>query len=224
MGLGCFPFDRETYLTQSDSCAHLSGILSLIDVGSLSTPRSVSALPPANIRKASPKAISGRTSYIRVRLEFLRYPQVIRQLFNGGRFGPPVGFTPPSTCSWIGHPVSGLWHATYRAVNTRFPFGSVPQVLNLAGYNNSPDRSTKSTTSHINVLCVLVNIRFQVLFHSPPGVLFTFPSQYCSTIGHQVVFRLGGWSPLFLTGFHVPADTPDTARSLRFRLQDSHLL
>ena len=59
-------------------------------------------------------------------------------------------------------------------------------------------------------LCVLVNIRFQVLFHSPPGVLFTFPSQYCSTIGHQVVFRLGGWSPRVLCGFHVPTDTLDT--------------
>ena len=57
---------------------------------------------------------------------------------------------------------------------------------------------------------MLVNIRFQVLFHSPPGVLFTFPSQYCSTIGHQVVFRLGGWSPRLLCGFHVPADTLDT--------------
>ena len=42
---------------------------------------------------------------------------------------------------------------------------------------------------------MLVGTRFQVLFHSPPGVLFTFPSQYCSTIGHQLVFRLGGWSP-----------------------------
>ena len=59
---------------------------------------------------------------------------------------------------------------------------------------------------------MLVNIRFQVLFHSPPGVLFTFPSQYCSTIGHQVVFRLGGWAPRILTGFHVSADTLDTAR------------
>ena len=28
------------------------------------------------------------------------------------------------------------------------------------------------------VLCVLVGTGFQVLFHSPPGVLFTFPSQY----------------------------------------------
>ena len=101
-----------------------------------------------------------------------------------------------------------------RAINTRFPCGSVPEVLNLATYINSPDRSTKSTTSHINVLCVLVNIRFQVLFHSPPGVLFTFPSQYCFTIGHQVVFRLGGWSPRVLCGFHVPTDTLDTGRCL----------
>ena len=61
------------------------------------------------------------------------------------------------------------------------------------------------------MLCVLVNIRFQVLFHSPPGVLFTFPSQYFSTIGHQVVFRLGGWAPRLLTGFLVSADTLDPA-------------
>ena len=183
----------------------------MIRFGNLSTPSLFSALPPVNIYEASPKAISGRTSYIRVRLEFLRYPQVIRQLFNGGRFGPPWRFTATSTCSWIGHPVSGLLHATERAVHTRFPCGSVTESLNLAAYNNSPDRSTKSTTSHINVLCVLVNIGFQVLFHSPPGVLFTFPSQYFSTIGHQVVFRLGGWSPLILTGFLVSADTLDTA-------------
>ena len=28
------------------------------------------------------------------------------------------------------------------------------------------------------MLCLLVSIRFQVLFHSPPGVLFTVPSRY----------------------------------------------
>ena len=187
----------------------------MIRVGRLSPPNLFSALPPVNIYEASPRAISGRTSYIRVRLEFLRYPQVIRQLFNGGRFGPPLPFTATSTCSWIGHPVSGLIHATIRTVHPRFPCGSVPSVLNLAAYINSPDRSTKSTTSRIDALCVLVNIRFQVLFHSPPGVLFTFPSQYCSTIGHQVVFRLGGWSPRVPCGFHVSARTLDTGRCLR---------
>ena len=52
--------------------------------------------------------------------------------------------------------------------------------LNLAAYNNSPDHSTKGTRSHFDVLSVLVSIGFQVLFHSPPGVLFTVPSQYYS--------------------------------------------
>ena len=130
----------------------LSGIQSLIRVGRLSPPSLFSALPPINISKASPKAISGRTSNLRVRLEFLRYPQVIRQLFNGGRFGPPVTFTLPSTWTWIGHPVSGLLHATERAVNTRSHFGSVAELLNLAAYNNSPDHSTIGTLSHFDVL------------------------------------------------------------------------
>ena len=83
------------------------------------------------------------------------------------------------------------------------------QFLKLAAYINSPDRSTKSTRSLINELSVLIGTRFQVLFHSPPGVLFTFPSRYCSSIGHQVVFRLGGWSPRFPTGFHVSRGTLD---------------
>ena len=108
----------------------------------------------------------------------------------------------------------GFGSITYdliRPIQTRFPFGFVPYiVLNLAIYNNSLDRSTKSTISHLNVLYLLVNIGFQVLFHSPPGVLFTFPSRYYSTIGHQVVFSLMGWSPHIHTRFHVPRITLDT--------------
>ena len=104
-----------------------------------------------------------------------------------------------------------------RPIQTRFPFGSMSSLtLNLAIYNNSPDRSTKSTTSPFKWLCLLVNIGFQVLFHSPPGVLFTFPSRYCSTIGHQVVFSLTGWSPLIHTRFHVSCTTLDTAMSTHF--------
>ena len=63
-----------------------------------------------------------------------------------------------------------------------------------------------------NVLPQLVSAGFQVLFHSPPGVLFTFPSRYCSTIGHQVVFRLGRWSSRFPTGFLVSRGTLDPDR------------
>ena len=65
-----------------------------------------------------------------------------------------------------------------RPFQTRSRFGFRPEVLNLARYIRSPDRSTKSTRSDLDVLSVLVNTEFQVLFHSPPGVLFTVPSQY----------------------------------------------
>ena len=97
-------------------------------------------------------------------------------------------------------------------------------MLNLASYIHSPDHSTKGTRSLIDELSVLVSTRFQVLFHSPPGVLFTFPSQYCSTIGHWVVFRLGGWSPHLPTGFHVSGGTLDPASRFVLRVQVSHLL
>src|SRR5699024_7849024 len=53
----------------------------------------------------------------------------------------------------------------------------------------------------------IVSTRFQVLFHSPPGVLFTFPSRYLSAIGHKVVFRLTRWSWQIHTGFHGPGAT-----------------
>ncbi len=62
--------------------------------------------------EASPKAISERTSYLQVRLEFHRYPHLILAFFNIHRFGPPVRFTAPSTWTWVGHLVSGLHQRT----------------------------------------------------------------------------------------------------------------
>ena len=58
---------------------------------------------------------------------------------------------------------------------------------------------------------MLVGLRFQVLFHSPSGVLFTFPSRYWFTIGHTGVFSLTRWFSLIHTGFHLPHATRDTA-------------
>ena len=45
------------------------------------------------------------------------------------------------------------------------------------------------------------------LFHSPFGVLFTFPSRYLFAIGHRVVLRLGRWSSHVQTGFLVSRPT-----------------
>ena len=187
-------------------------------IGNLVRPRTHSVLYlHLLLNKASPKAISRRTSYLRVRLEFLRYPQIIREFFNIHQFGPPPDFTLVSTCSWIGHSVSGLLHSTLLVALFRLGFPAAPNLtwfLTSHYTNNSPDRSTKSTTSHFNVLCLLVNIRFQVLFHSPPGVLFNFPSRYCFTIGHQGVFSLTRWSALVPTRFLVSCRTLDTTALL----------
>ena len=54
------------------------------------------------------------------------------------------------------------------------------------------------------VLRLLVNDGFQVLFHSPPGVLFTFPSRYWFAIGGQEYLALEGGPPRFPQGFSCP--------------------
>ena len=82
---------------------------------------------------------------------------------------------------------------------------------------NSLDHSSTGTPSRIArkraiALRQFADIRFQVLFHSPPGVLFAFPSRYSSTIGHHRVFSLGGWAPRIRSGFHVSRPTWDPAR------------
>ena len=146
-------------------------------------------------------------------MEFLRYPQVIAALFNGRAFRPPWCFTTTSPCSWVGHPVSGLRHATYVAL-FRLALAAASDLQSLTLLHNVTRRSVlqKVRDRTFNVLSLLVNTGFQVLFHSPPGVLFTFPSRYFFSISHQVVFSLGGWSPLLPTGFLVSCGTLDPAR------------
>jgi hypothetical protein len=61
-------------------------------------------------------------------------------------------------------------------------------------------------------LRLVVSTRFQVLFHSPSGVLFTFPSRYWFTIGRQGVFSLGRWSSRIPAGFHVSRGTQGPSR------------
>src|SRR5262247_3264192 len=98
-------------------------------------------------------------------------------------------------------------------------------MVKLATECKSLTHYTKGMPSLLAELRPLVCMRFQVLFHSPPGVLFAFPSRYWFTIGRQRVFSLGEWSPQFPTGLHVSGGTQDTASSpVCFLLRDSHTL
>ena len=136
--------------------------------------------------------------------------------------------TAPSTCPWLDHSASGLIPVTERPVQTRFRCAFAYR-LKLATETNSLTHYTKGTPSqarhiqrHDVPLRLLVGIRFQVSFTPLIGVLFTFPSRYSCTIGHQGVLRLGGWSPHLQTGFHVSRPTRGSRRSLPVR--DCHPL
>src|SRR3712207_6679795 len=93
---------------------------------------------------------------------------------------------------------------------------ATPHGLTSPRTANSQAHSSKGTQSPRHTrwlrLSRLVGTRFQVLFHSPPGVLFTFPSRYLSAIGHQEVFRLRRWSSRIRTGFLGPRTTWDPPR------------
>ena len=150
--------------------------------------------------EASPKAISRRTSYLRVRLEFLPYPHLIPTLFNGCGFGPPLPLTAASTWTWIDHPVSGLLLLTLALLRLGFP--SAPSLEDLT----LPVSVTRRTVlqkvrgcAHM-ALPQLVDTGFQVLFHSPPGVLFTVPSQYYALSVTKEYLALRGGPRVFSQG------------------------
>ena len=184
----------------------------------MTPPRKFSALPPQDLYEASPKAISRRTSYLRVRLEFLPYPHLIATLFNGCAFGPPLPFTAASAWTWIDHPVSGLLPLTLALLRLGFPTAPSLEDLTL------PVSATRRTVLQkvrgcaYKALPQLVDTGFQVLFHSPPGVLFTFPSQYYAlSVTKEYLALRGGprsfsqgstcldllWIPLCPLRFHV---------------------
>ena len=158
-------------------------------------------------------------------MAFHPYPRVIPSVFNRSGFGPPRGLTPASACPWIAHPAPRLRQATMFAIlKARFHCGSVPTLT-------SPLTATrwlilqKARRHTARVLRLLVGARFQVLFHSPLGVLFTFPSRYWFAIGHRRVFSLGGWSPRIRTGFHVSGTTRVPAsEAAGFRVRGSYPL
>src|SRR5919107_3266354 len=115
-----------------------------------------------------------------------------------------------------------------RPVRTRFRYG-YPTRVNLATQRKLAGsffkRHAVTYTTSGGQLRRIVGTWFQVLFHSPPGVLFPFPSRYLSAIGHQGVFRLSGWSRRIHTEFHGLGATWEHAREmLRFRVRGSHPL
>ena len=88
-------------------------------------------------------------------------------------------------------------------------------VLNLAAQRNSPVRSTKSTRSHLVRALSACKHRVSGSLSLPSRGSFHLSLTVLCAIGHQYVFRLGGWSPRLPTGFLVSCGTLDPGRSFR---------
>ena len=89
-------------------------------------------------------------------------------------------------------------------------FATAPDllILNLTLHtSNSSVHYAKGTQSPLTGLLQLVGIWFQGLLTPLTGVLFTFPSRYWFTIGHQRVFSLRRWSSQIHTDFQVDCAT-----------------
>ena len=70
----------------------------------------------------------------------------------------------------------------------------------------------------------LVDTGFQVLFHSPPGVLFTFPSQYFPLSVTEEYLALRGGPRSFPQGFTCPVVLWIILVAFSFQLQGYYLL
>ena len=81
----------------------------------------------------------------------------------------------------------------------KLAFASAPILYILTSHHIVTRRPVLQKVRHhtLVVLCLLVSIRFQVLFHSPPGVLFTFPSRYYTLSVTWSYLALGDGPPIF---------------------------
>src|ERR1700757_2170591 len=116
-----------------------------------------------------------------------------------------------------------------RPIQTRFRYG-YPSRVNLATYRNSQAHSSKGTRSlhsgRSQIAPTACRHTVSGTISRPlTGVLFTFPSRYWFTIGHQGVFRLRRWSSRIHTEFHGLRATWEHARESRgCRVRDCHPL
>ena len=153
-------------------------------------------------------------------MEFLRYPQLIPAFFNIRVVRTSTASYRRFILSMDRSPGFGSTAHNFRPLQTRSRFGSGALRLNLAAHSNSPARSTKSTRSLS--LPLLVNIGFQVLFHSPPGVLFTFPSRYYTLSVTKSYLALGDGPPTFTPDSTCPVVLWILASIVVFRLRGCH--
>ena len=108
----------------------------------------------------------------------------------------------------------------------KLAFASAPCLWHLTSHHIVTRRPVLQKVRHHThmVLCLLVSSRFQVLFHSPPGVLFTFPSRYYSLSVTRSYLALWDGPHFFRQDFSCPDVLRIPLASSGFRLRAFHPL
>ena len=130
---------------------------------------------------ASPKAISGRTSYSQARLAFHFLPQLIPEYCTAHGFRPPPAFLRDSPWSWQARLASGPPPSLNFALLTldfSSPPGQNPLDKERARTRWLVLQKARSHPDVMSELLLYVSVWFQFYFTPLNGVLFTFPSRY----------------------------------------------
>ena len=133
-GLGCFPLDHGPYHPWSDCRAPLTRHSQFdhtqytgMAPSYVQCSTSVSHRPTLAL-----KLFRGEPAISRFDWNFSATHKSSPPFSADVWFGPPWDFTPTSTCSWVGHLVSGLLHATIALFRLGFP--SAPNLQFLTSH------------------------------------------------------------------------------------------
>ncbi len=161
---------------------------------------------------AAPQCISGRTSYLRVRLAFHPYPQLLRAFCNRHRCGPSRPVTAAAAWPWVAHTVSGLLRATCALGTLAFAqpppgpgLGRRPVVTRRVILQKARHHACSWEPSALTAWTRSVSGSVSL---PSPGCFSPFPH---GTLRYRSrpVGCLGGWSPQLPTGLLVARGTRD---------------
>ena len=131
-----------------------------------------------------------------------------------------MGVTPPSSCTWLDHSVSGLKPRTERPVQTRFRCAYTYR-LKLASYTKSLTHYTKGTPSPLRAPTVCRHPVSGSISLPSSGCFSPFPHGTCSLSVMHEYLGLESGLPMFRQDFTCPALLKDNDCSTRKGLSPS---
>ena len=135
--------------------------------------------PPLRIWRRQPKSCFGENQLFPGSISFSLLTTSHPNALYDERVRASICLSTNFTLLMVSSPGFGSYISYRRAINTRFPYSSAPEGLSYARYIHSSAHSSIGMPSRMQASAPTpCKYTVSVLFHSPLGVLFTFPSRY----------------------------------------------